>query len=150
MTERLPFEAESEVIPAKKSVKFGNERSRFTKAANADYDFQKRAETLINSRNEQKQQGMQLINQFMSAMREKIIPENRGTISIEFEKDLRAKLIKLCIELDNDEAEPNVGMGSATLIALLLKVVMLQRDRINELDHRLFSIEKKSSSNSAG
>jgi hypothetical protein len=89
---------------------------------------------------------MAIVSQFLVSMKEKTLPDNKGVLAQDFEKKMRSELVQLVIEINNDEAEPKDGLGSATLFAALLKVIMLQRDRLNELEYRLLQVEKNQSS----
>lgn len=143
--ERLPFQGNTETT-VKKKLKLTNERSSITQRVNEEEQFKQRATELMESRQDQKERGMALVSQFLTSMKEKTLPVNRGVLAQDFEKKMRGELVQLAIEINNDDSEPKDGMGSATLFAALLRVVMLQRDRLNELEYRLLQQEKKQSS----
>jgi len=145
MPERLPFQDPPETT-SKKKLKLTNERSSITQKVNEEAEFQQRAAVMMDSRQDQRERGMALVSQFLTSMREKTLPKNRGVLAQDFEKKLRSELVKLVIEINNDETESQDGLGSATLFASVLKVIMLQRDRLNELEYRLLQVEKNQSS----
>jgi hypothetical protein len=135
--ERLPFQGATETAVTKK-MKLTNERSSIAKKADEQEAFKQRAVALMDNRQDQRERGVALVTQFLTSMKEKVLPKNQGVLAQE--------LVKLVIEINNDDTEPQDGMGSATLFAALLRVVMLQRDRINELEYRLLQVEKNLSS----
>lgn len=143
--ERLPFQGAAETKITKK-LKLTNERSSVSKKADEEEEFKMKATALMDSRQSQKDRGMALMSQFITSMKEKVLPANRGVLAQDFEKKLRSELVQLVIEINNDVAEPKDGLGSATMFAAILRVVMLQRDRINELEYRLLQLERKLSS----
>jgi hypothetical protein len=146
--ERLPFqgsELEKEDVEFNKGLKVNNERSRFAKKASGKSDFEERAAKMVEQQQLQRNERFQLISQFMDTMRKRVLPSNRGLVGDQFEQELRQKLIDLVIDINNDTTEKDDGMGSATAIGLLLRVVMMQRDQLNELEYRLSIMEKKAS-----
>ena len=51
-------------------------------------------------------------------------------------------MIKLAVDVNNDPNEQE-GMGSLMWIVLLLKTLLMQRDRINQLEYVVSQLEKK-------
>lgn len=83
-----------------------------------------------------------LFLQFNKAMSDKTLPQNRNSLNNEIEKELLQNMVQLATEINNDPAEKE-GMGSLTWIILLFKTCFSQRDRLNEMEYTLSSLQKK-------
>lgn len=84
----------------------------------------------------------ELYIQFQRAMSDKTLPQNRNVFSIDTEREMLQNLLQLAAEINEDPNEQESG-GSLTLVILLLKTALLQRDRINELEYAVVSLQKK-------
>ena len=76
-------------------------------------------------------------------MADKTLPQNRNILNAETERELMQNMIQLAIEINNDPAEENEGMGSLTWITLLLKTCLSQRDRLNEMEYAFSLLQKR-------
>lgn len=84
----------------------------------------------------------ELYAQFQRAMADKTLSQNRNVFAADTEREMLQNLLQLAAEINEDPNEQNSG-GSLTLDILLLKTVMFQRDRINELEYGLVTMQKK-------
>jgi len=136
-------------------VKLDNTKSRFAKKAEEQKkqeaqfdqsvdDYQKNQAALVKKASE-------LSSQFMSYIKDQRLnlPENKGPVLIEMEKQICKELTDLSLELNQDQSQPE-GIGSAGMILLLLKTVLVQRDFINELRYDISKLKKNSSTSSNG
>ena len=89
--------------------------------------------------------GFELASKFIKASRNKTIATNQGVLSKEYDKDIRAELLRFGIGQNNDETAQYDGMGSIAILTIVLKVLLEYRDRINELEYKLAKLESKSS-----
>lgn len=89
-----------------------------------------------------KKRAADLFVQFSRAMSDKTLSQNRNVFNNESEKELLQNMIQLAIDVNNDPNEQE-GMGSLTWITLLFKTCLSQRDRMNELEYALGSLQKK-------
>jgi len=80
--------------------------------------------------------------QFKKAMVDKTLPENKNVFQIEAEQEMLSKMVKLAVDVNNDENEDE-GMGSLMWVILLLKTNLNLRNQINLLEYEL-SQQKKS------
>lgn len=133
------FESEREVVktkglklqrPKAAQEKIDTERQRRE-------NFENRAEQFFESKNENNIRLVDVTKRFMMAMRDKTLVSNKGTVSSNFEKEIRSDLHKLIQDLDNDESNNIYGEGSEAAIAIFSKVFFEMRDRINELEFEL-------------
>lgn len=89
-----------------------------------------------------KKRAAELFIQFQRSMGDKTLTQNRNIFNIETEKEMLQNMLQLATEINNDPNEQE-GMGSLTLITLLLKTCLAQRDRMNEMEFALLQIQKK-------
>jgi len=150
---------ERKEVVATKGVKLKNKLSDREKAIqekqNREAELKERFETLaeqaVDDRQDRNKKALDLARQFMMASRDKTLPVNKGMVAQDVERELRNNLVTFAIEVNNDDMEQYDGMGSVALMNILLKVVLEQRDRINELEYKLVQLEKiRSSQGSSG
>lgn len=131
-----------------KKVKLDNSNSRFAKKA----EEKKKIEAEFNDQVSEYQvqqaeivkKSAEMTSKFMAIMKDSTLKENKGPIQIEMENQICRDLTDLSLELNQDQTQPE-GIGSAGIALLLLKIVMLQRDQLNECRYKLSKLEKPSS-----
>lgn len=89
-----------------------------------------------------KQRAAELALLFNKTMDDKTLKQNKNIFSLDFERDILSRMIKLAVEINNDNAEM-ADMGSMGWITVLLKTCFSQRDRINHLEYTLSQMDKK-------
>jgi len=122
-----------------------NEAAAYNKPPAASDDFDERADAFMEKKRARNKQAVELAQQFMDALRNKMLPENKTSIARDAEQEICSKLVHLALEINEDESERE-GMGGVAIINLLLKTMLLQRDFINSLDYKLAKLEKQLSS----
>ncbi len=105
-------------------------------------EFSKKVDKIQDASNSYKIRGMELSSEFLRVLNDKTLKQNKSIFAKDLEKEVINKLLQLSIEINNDASEQE-GMGSLAVITLLLKVVLLQRDKINELDYTVSDLNKK-------
>jgi hypothetical protein len=109
-------------------------------------DLENSVREIENKKNSYKQRGSELTIAFKKAILDKTLKRNRNILQEEIEKELLENMIRLSVDVNNDQNEPE-GSGSLMWIILLLKTCLAQRDRINDLEYALTQmIDKKQSS----
>lgn len=106
-------------------------------------EFQQRVQEVEDNKAGYKSRAADLFLQFKKAMADKTLPQNRNILNAETERELMQNMIQLAIEINNDPAEENEGMGSLTWITLLLKTCLSQRDRLNEMEYAFSLLQKR-------
>lgn len=101
------------------------------------------AQKTIDNIQERNQQAALYVRQYVDLIKSKHLPVNTGEIGKKTESAIVDNLRDIAIYINNDESEQSDGMGSVTLLTLLLKVCLLQRNRINELEYRLVEEESR-------
>jgi len=105
-------------------------------------DFDKKVKEIQDRNSGYKQRAAELAVAFKKMIEDKTLVQNRNIFANELEKETLTKMIQLAVEINNDPNEQE-GMGSLGWITLLLKTVLSQRDKINNLEYRIFHLEKK-------
>ncbi len=101
-----------------------------------------RVKSIEENKSAYKEQITTLCSSFAKILSDKTLQENSSIIKKNVEKEIKEKLIELSVKLNNDESESE-GMGSTVINALLLNCLLIQRDKINSLEHRLSLLENK-------
>jgi hypothetical protein len=141
---RGPF-AEPEEREAKVGLKkVSSQKSMFEAKPRppTQQEFQHQVQQVEDRKSGYKQKAADLFVQFVKAISDKTLPQNRSAIGRDAETEMLQQMVQLAIDINNDPSEPE-GMGSMTWITCLFKVCLAQRDRINELEFRVVEFQKK-------
>lgn len=106
-------------------------------------EFDKKVKKIQETGNSYKLKAAELASKFNKAMKEKILTQNKNVFQNEIENELLSDMIQFSIDLNNDPSEPVEGMGSVSLITLLLRACFFQRDKINNLEFRISKLEEE-------
>ncbi len=140
----MPFDEEDEiedtrprggVKPPKSKSIFDNKPKPPSKE-----DSERRATAANNQLNSYNNRAFELAMAFKKALEDKTLPQNRTVIGVELEKELLGNLGQLAVDMNTDEHEVE-GMGSVGLISLLLRCLLLQRDRMNTQEYSIHNLE---------
>ena len=105
-------------------------------------EFQQKVQTQQETLTGYNRRAADLFVQFQRALADKTLPQNRNIFNHESEKEMLQNMLQLATEINND-GEEQEGMGSLTWIILLFKTALAQRDRMNEMEYALVSLQKK-------
>jgi len=120
----------------------GNSMFDNRRKAPTQQEFQQRVNQVQETLSGYKKRAAELFVQFQKAMGDKTLPQNRNILHQESEKELLGNMINLAAEINSDPNERE-SEGSLTWIVLLLKTCFSQRDRVNELEYKLATLQKK-------
>lgn len=81
-----------------------------------------------------KLEAAQLAVDFNKVVKDRTLRINKNVIQKDMERELIDRMIAFAFEVNSDVAEQD-GAGSVSLILLLLKTLLYQRDRINDLEY---------------
>lgn len=138
----MPFDNEDEKsIPQKKGVKLSNKNSTIPQPQNNRESFEEAATKAFSTYEDYKQRTWDLSLKFKSFIEDKSLPSNKSILSKDLEKEVLDNLVKLASEMNADENQPE-GIGSIAMGMLMMKMMLLQRDTINSLSHKLEKLEK--------
>lgn len=144
----MPFDEDEDDLPAdnqKSRLKnVSTQQSIFDKIPPkpSQKSFEKQVQSIQEKNNQYKQRAAELAIQFKKSVEDKTLPQNKNMFASEIERELLSKMIELAVEINNDPNEQE-GMGSLGWIALLLRTILSQRDKINKLEYNLSTLEKK-------
>lgn len=80
---------------------------------------------------------------FTKLLNDRTLLQNKNVFAADLERETIGKLAQLGLDLDNDENVEEAGMGSIGLINLLFRSLLIQRDKINNLDYELHELQLK-------
>lgn len=138
----LPFSKEYEEKQGpNKGLKLTNKRSSVAKQEAEKAEFEGLADEFMAQKQDRNKRALELSRQFLTALKDKVLPDNKGPLAKSFEKDICDNLILLALEINEDESERE-GMGSIAVINLMIKALFIQRDVINALDYKVAELQK--------
>lgn len=82
-----------------------------------------------------------LTNKYKKYIEDKSLKSNKTTLIKQLEQDTISEMVYLADNFNRDTNEVP-GQGSLVWIALLLKINLLYRDRLNDLEYELSAIKK--------
>jgi len=133
---------------ADQKIKLDNSKSRFTRKNEEEKknqaDFNNSVSEYQVQQTEIIKKSADLTSKFMDIIKDTTLNENKGPIQKQIEQQICRDLTDLSLELNQDQTQPE-GIGSAGMTLLLLKIVLLQKDKINELGYKISKLEKVSS-----
>jgi hypothetical protein len=141
----LPMQGPQEWTP-KSTMKKPGTQSMFDgkKKPPSQQEFQQKVQAGQETMAGYKKRAAELFVQFQRSMGDKTLAQNRNIFNSETEKEMLQNMLQLATDINNDPNEQE-GMGSLTLITLLLKTCLTQRDKINELEFAVDTLQKKGS-----
>lgn len=139
----VPLQGPDEFTP-KVSVKAPGQKSMFDGKPRkpTPQEFQQKVQQTQEKLVGYNRRAADLYLQFQKAMADKTLPQNRNVFAADTEREMLQNLLQLAAEINEDPNEQDSG-GSLTLVILLLKTVLAQRDRINELEYATVMLQKK-------
>ena len=105
-------------------------------------EFRKQVEKVQEIKSDRQVRAAELYFALKKVLTDKTLPQNRNVLNIESEREVLQNVIDLAIEINNDPNEKE-GMGSLACITYLLKLSLVQRDKINELEYAVDTFQKK-------
>jgi len=145
---RMGFSDINKEVVATRGVKIKSktqQRQESDKAAKEEYrkKFEANAEKTIAYHSERSDTIVEAISSFMKMSQDKTLNINKGTIAEDVEREVRTQLLELSLELNNDENEEDNGKGSIVILSAVLKIILMYRDRINELEYELAQLKRE-------
>jgi hypothetical protein len=151
--ERLGFQKEREVV-ATRGVKIKNKNAEQVEQQKLEHeDYKKKFDTLadktIQYHNEQSSRAVDCVSRFLKLSDDKTLLQNRGSVALDVEREIRQDLIQLALDLNNDENETDNGKGSVVVLSAVTKIILMYRNRLNQLecDSEQFKNELRKKSN---
>jgi len=130
-----------------KGVKLSNKKSNIQKKTelkkNNQESFKEDALKLIAEQKNNNAKMVTLSSTILKFIEDKTLIQNKSATAIEVERETRMKLVKLALEMDNDESIPELNMGSVSVLQVVLKCLFSLRDRLNDQEYNIFLLENK-------
>lgn len=127
-------------------LNLSNQASSFNKKSversEAKEWFEKASDLRFKTMEERKASAAIVVGSFWNLFRSKELVENKGPNRLKLEKGIVNNLLEFAMEANKDEKE-NEGQGSIYLITLLLKALLEQKERVNQLEHQIEMIKNR-------
>jgi hypothetical protein len=151
---RMGFQDVDKEVTATRGVKIkskASEQAEEEKRAREEYlrSFDERAEQTVKHHNEQGGRAMEAITRFLKMSEDKTLAQNRGTIANDVEREVRQELLQLALDMNNDETEDDNGKGSVVVLSVVTKILMLYRDRMNEMEYEMHQLKRELAKNNS-
>jgi hypothetical protein len=129
------LEETAEVSKVNPNLKIGNQKSMFNKEKEpTQNDFESAVSDYkhnhLNIMNKVSELGVK----FKNFINDKTLKQNKSQAKINEEKLVIKELSDIAVLLNSDQNQPE-GIGSVGISVLLMQLILLQRDKINELEH---------------
>jgi len=143
----MPFDDptdKSEASP-KVSLKTPQTKSMFdgVNKKPAREEVEKQAHEINERLNSYPERSAELIPLFIKLLNSKTLVQNRSALDDEIETDIIKKLMQLGLDMNNDEYQEDMGSGSIGLTVLLMKCLLIQRNKINELEYAFTQLKSE-------
>lgn len=126
----------------RKGLKINNEGSTVpTPKPNATAAFNEQAEKVFSKIEEYKQRSFELGTKFKNIFEDRKLAVNKTQINRDIESEILTKLVMLANDINSDENQPE-GAGGVALGMLIMKIMLIQRDTINDMAFKIDRLEK--------
>ena len=134
----MPFDNSPPV--KRKGLKINNQASNVqVPVKNDTAAFDESAKQAFSRHEDFKQRSFELGVRFKSLIEDKTLVVNKTVIQKDIENEVLTKLVAWANEFNNEETQPIDGAGGTALCQLMMKMMLFQRDKINDL---AFQVEK--------
>lgn len=125
--------AEQEIKPPKVGLKISNAKSTIKSEKPKQEDFRNKVNEILAQEEEQKKIAFALSSKFQTILRDKTLDSSKDNIVRGSEKEIIRDLIDFARIINSDENQEE-DLGTISLFITLYRSLLIQRDRINELE----------------
>jgi hypothetical protein len=126
----------------RKGLNIGNETSSIpAPKPNLAAALDEKAKSAVERLDDFKSRSYELGSRFKGLMEDKTLGVNKTQIQRELEAEVLSKLVALSHDINNDEMQPE-GAGSTALCQLIMKMMLVQRDTMNNLAYQVEKLQK--------
>ncbi|MFA5757975.1 MAG: hypothetical protein WC942_01160 [Clostridia bacterium] len=148
---RQGFQDINKEVVATRGVKLKNKNAEILEKEKQEKEeykqkFNKLADKTIEYQDQKSKKAVDCVSKFLSLATDKVLPRNKGVIASDVEREIRQDIIQLALDLNNDETEEDNGKGSVVVLSVLTKIILLYRDRLNDLEYELECLKKSNKS----
>ena len=149
--QKMGFQDVNKEVTATRGLKLKNkhqEKREKEKKEKEEYlkKFEEKAEQSFKNYTEKEARAVKIVSCYLEMTKDKTLARNKGGIVADLEREARTDLIQLALDQNNDENEQDNGKGSVIVLSVLTKIILLFRDRINDLEFEIQEMKKKNSS----
>jgi len=123
----------SSLMKRKSGLKINNDKSLFKQEKSQKIDFRQRVNDILKKEDEQKQLSFELNSKYQQILKDKTLDSEKTSSIRDSEKEIIKDLIDFSRIINSDEQQTE-DIGTISLLVVLLRNLLLQRDRINELE----------------
>lgn len=126
----------------KKGVKLDASKSIITNKVKEKELFEQKAIEANKNLAQANSKAAQLVKNFWVILKDTELQENKGPLSKNIEKEALNNLIEYARSLNNDENQMEDSLGSISLITLLFKSVLYQKDLLNNANYEINNLKE--------
>jgi hypothetical protein len=125
-------------------LKINNDRSSIATppAQSAQEALDAKAGKVMEKIDEFKIRTLELATKYKTLFDSKVLAPNKTQLIKDAEREIITNLVKLALEMEADDFQP-IGQGSTSLLSLTMNIMLMMRDRMNELEFRIERAEKE-------
>ena len=136
------FEFNDEVeIKSNKTLKINNSKSSVPQQNIQTPNINNNISKILESEEEQKKIAFTLTTKLLSMMKDKTLDGNKDTISRDEEKKVISEYVNFA-RLINSDPSKEESLGTLSLVTAMTRCILVQRDRINELEYESQKLRK--------
>ena len=136
------FEFNDEVeIKSNKTLKINNSKSSVPQQNIQTPNINNNISKILESEEEQKKIAFTLTTKLLSMMKDKTLDGNKDTISRDEEKKVISEYVNFA-RLINSDPSKEESLGTLSLVTSMTRCILVQRDRINELEYESQKLRK--------
>jgi len=139
------FDDDEENVKPKKGLKINNANSSVPDPPPKVQNFRDNINEILNEEEKQKKLAFDIAHRFMMVLKDKTLDANKNVVVRQGEKQSIMDLIDFARLINSDENQED-NIGTMSIISTLIKAVLIQRDRINEIEYKLSKTESEVSS----
>ena len=146
--QKFSFDSDNDDLeerPMSEGIRLNSDRSRFARKAKVKQEFEQQAQETHANYEGYLKEGYELGNKFIKLVVDTTLIENKGPMSKSIEKEIISELVSWAIAANNEIDVKKVskdGMGSCSVIALLLNAILKIRDNYNSVQYKCFKLEE--------
>ena len=105
--------------------------------------FEENADKTIKYHQDKGSKAIEVISRYLKMAEDKTLVRNRGSIANDVEREIRQQIIQLALDMNNDENEEDNGKGSVVVLSAVTKIILLYRDRLNDLEYEIQQLKRE-------
>lgn len=129
-----------------KGLKINNKKSSVQKAVDSqkhnEEEFREQALKLISEQKDNNSKMVSLSQTLIKFIEDKTLAMNKSATALEVERETRIKLVRLALEMDNDDSITELNMGVISALQVAIKCLFILRDRLSEQEYNNYVLQK--------